>query len=461
MPFRKTLERHGRRWIKLVRSDGVGGVLIRGAGGRLGAKICGVGLAFGVHVLLARLMGAEQYGVYMFALTILHLLLIPCLFGFDTAIVRFSAAYAAQQEWNPLRGLYRRSTQFVLALSLTAGLGVALAVFAFGGPGRSDLTATLLVGAFLLPVLALSAIRRASLRALKRVVVSEAADGVVRPILLALGVAVAVLWAGRQLDAAVAMQLNIFGAVGGLLVASVYLQRKRPKEVYRARPEFRTREWVRTALPLLFVSGLYMLLGRVDKLMLGMLRDPAEVGFYSVASRVASLALFGMQASNSIAAPLISEFHSAKSREELQGLVSRVAKLIAGISAPVLLGLLILGPWILALFGEEFKTAYLALVLLTLGQAVNASTGPVGFLLTMTGHERKGLQIVTISLVVNILLNVPGIYFFGISGAAGATSVSIVVRNLLTWHASKKLLSVDSSVWGLIAARRRRKRMEG
>ena len=57
---------------------------------------------------------------------------------------------------------------------------------------------------------------------------------------------------------------------------------------------------------------------------------------------------------------------------------------------PIFLGILILGPFLIQLFGvDEASTAYPWLVLLALGQLTNAFAGPVLNILNMTGYEKS------------------------------------------------------------------------
>lgn len=48
-------------------------ILVRDALGVLIVKIAGVGFLFGLHVMLARLLGAEQYGIYVYVTTVVNI----------------------------------------------------------------------------------------------------------------------------------------------------------------------------------------------------------------------------------------------------------------------------------------------------------------------------------------------------------------------------------------------------
>ena len=78
--------------------------------------------------------------------------------------------------------------------------------------------------------------------------------------------------------------------------------------------------------------------------------------------------------------------------------------------------------------------------MLSIGQLMNAIMGPVAFLLSMTGNEKIVAQIFGLTACLNILMNLLFIPLFGIQGAAVATTISVIIWNVvLRWLALKKL----------------------
>ena len=73
-------------------------ILIRGSTGAAVIYAAGAGLTFGLHVLLSRLMGVEHYGVYVYVLSWLSILVLFGKMGMDTLLLRYVSAYAAREE---------------------------------------------------------------------------------------------------------------------------------------------------------------------------------------------------------------------------------------------------------------------------------------------------------------------------------------------------------------------------
>jgi O-antigen/teichoic acid export membrane protein len=86
---------------------------------------------------------------------------------------------------------------------------------------------------------------------------------------------------------------------------------------------------------------------------------------------------------------------------------------------------------ILTLFGTPTEAAAFTLVVLAVGQTITASTGPVGYLLTMSEYERLVTANTIAVSILNVILNYVLIARFGIVGAGLATGTSLALLNLL------------------------------
>jgi O-antigen/teichoic acid export membrane protein len=98
-------------------------------------------------------------------------------------------------------------------------------------------------------------------------------------------------------------------------------------------------------------------------------------------------------------------------------------------------------------FGAEYESAYVPLVILCVGQLVNASMGSVGALLNMTGHERDTTKSILVAAVVNVALNLSLVPHWGIIGAAVATASTLTVWNLIMWHKVRARIGIEPSLF--------------
>ncbi len=91
------------------------------------------------------------------------------------------------------------------------------------------------------------------------------------------------------------------------------------------------------------------------------------------------------------------------------------------------------------LYGSDYIKGYGPLLILMMGNFFNIAVGPVGILLSMTNHERITFKIMLLGGVVNIILNVVLIPFYGMYGAAISSLISSVVWNFTMYYYAKKV----------------------
>jgi len=105
-----------------------------------------------------------------------------------------------------------------------------------------------------------------------------------------------------------------------------------------------------------------------DLLVLGLLRNPVEVGYYKLAKAISQIAGLPMMPLVSASYPEFSAAAAAESWDEFRALMRRGSKVAALWLVPVSVGLVILArPAIAALYGPSFLPAAPALAILLVG----------------------------------------------------------------------------------------------
>jgi O-antigen/teichoic acid export membrane protein len=181
--------------------------------------------------------------------------------------------------------------------------------------------------------------------------------------------------------------------------------------------------------------------------MIGVFLGPTQVAFYNAATKTSYLTSFVYNAAESIGAPMIASLYTKGDRPELQKLMTTMANLIFWPTVLLTLFIIVFGDYILWVFSPEFVAARWSLVILLLGQLVNAATGPVGYMLDLTGHQDKSLRVRLCTASLNILLCYLLIPKLGITGAAIATATSISLDNIVIYFLAVKYIGVDASIF--------------
>jgi len=429
--------------------------LIRGAGGSFALKLVANALSFTVSILLARLLGAVGYGTYAYAMALVHLLSVPAKLGLPTLIIRYIAAYQTRSVWSLMRGLLLQANQAVLLISWGLVLLAAVIGWALADRLPPEGLATFWLALVLLPLVALNALRTATLRGLGYVLLGQLPEALIKPglfILLA-GGSYLLVGAGR-FSAVWAMGMQVAASAAAFLVGVVWLVKRLPQAVKEASPTYETRAWIKSVLPLLALGSLQAINHETSILMVGAMKGAEAAGVYQVATRGAEVVSFFLVAVNMALAPVVSSLYTTGELQRLQRIVTISARVILLGSLPVALSMIIFGRWILlTVFGLEFVSGATALAILSAAQIANAGTGPVGLLLVMTGHERDTASSVGIGAAVNVTLNVLLIPVWGIEGAAMATAISVVTWNILQAVWVYRRLGIDSTAAGSLGLR--------
>jgi O-antigen/teichoic acid export membrane protein len=441
--------------VSLRRDQRLPPELVRGGLGNVVLRIMSAVLGFAASVVLARLMGAERYGTYVYVLALVSVLAVPAEFGLPALVLRETAANHVRRHWQLIKGLWRYANLVATGMcAILVALG-GTAIWFLTGYLTNDQIVTFAWGLVLVPLVVLGNLRGAALQGLRKVVLGRLPEYLVRPgffIVFVLGV----MFLNRSADwsASLVMQLQVLAAAVAFGAGAWLLRRERPAEVISAIPTYEARRWLLSIFPLALTAGMQLINHYTDIVMLGLLASAAEVGIYRAAVSSASLVVFGLQIVNLVVAPHFSRLHSVGDIAQLQLLATASARMALYVAAPVVIAFISFGDQFLELaFGREFAFGYAALVILALGQLVNAAAGSVGYLLNMTGHERDTVRGVAIAALTNVVLNLVLIPPFGMAGAATATAIALTVWNILLWHAVRNRLGINSMAFNFFGVK--------
>ena len=422
----------------------------------LALRVIAAFLSLVTSVALARVLGVKGFGTYSYTLTLVGLLSVPLTLGLPQLLVREVAAYDARGQWGTLGGLLRRANQVVLAASLLLVM-VAIALSSlFAERLEPSAHSTFIVAVVMLPLMALAAMRMATLQGLGYVVLRQLPEGVYRPLLFLLFFVPSSLVLERgQVTPAHAMGIQLVAAGLAFVIGAWLLHRRLPAQIREASLSYEHRTWAKGALPLLLLGGVQFSNEQLGLLMLGAMEGAEATGLYRVATRVAECIPLVLLAANAVLAPMVSRLYAQDDLARLQQLVTGAARAVLSCTVPMALALMVLAPWLLrTVFGEEFAPAATALSILSIGQLFNAGMGSVGLLLIMTGHAGDTLKGMGLGAVLHVVLNALLIPRFGIDGAASATAISLITWNILLAVWVYKRLGLHTTALGPLRFRR-------
>jgi len=375
--------------------------------------------------------GAEALGIVALVTSFLALAMLPATFGATISILRIIPEQASKHSFTSAYKAFCKIQYLVVGGSVASGAVflVAANVIAARMFGKPELSHYFRLAAIFLLFQSLLTLNTEASRGLKLVrtfaVMQFLQQGLNLLLLLLLGL--------MPHDMSVPVYALLGStAIAGIISVPVLHQAFRAKrQAGDATHPVSTREILALSLPMLVSSGVGSAVNQASVVILGIFRSAADVGYFSLAMRFATLTTFMLAAINSIAAPKFSElFHSGRT-DELLYVAKKSAKLIFWATTPILLCLVFLGrPVIQLLYGHAFLVAYGAMLILVVGQFVNSISGATGNFMNMTGEHITYQNIMVVAASVSIALNLLLVPKFGILGAAWAGTVCLILWNV-------------------------------
>lgn len=401
------------------------------AGGSLALRIIAAGLGFLIMLILARVLGAKDYGVYAYAMAWIGVLGVPATLGFPQMIVRNVAVYQERGEWALLAGLLRLTTRIVVSVSFVLAAVCGLIVWVrWGSRENNSMPLAFLVALPILPVIVLVQIRQAALRGFHDIMRGQLPELFVRPVFFLLLLLLLFGLFGR-FSAKLALFANFLAVSISLVLATIWLGKVRKGKPIVRIPVFSVGSWFYEALPLAVVAGMQTINFQADMLILGTIKGPTDLGVYAISRRLSDFLAFGLLAAETAVAPRIASLYASRERAMLQAIVVKSGRMAMVFVAPVVLILVFFGKDLLEVMGPEFSSGFSALMILATAQVINVLFGPNGQLAIHTGHGKGAMVCVAVGACVNISLNFLLVPRWGVVGSALATGVSLVTWNLL------------------------------
>jgi O-antigen/teichoic acid export membrane protein len=388
----------------------------------VGAKIATAAL----YIFVARKLGASQLGIYAFALSFV---------GLVTAIGQFGQDIVLTREVSNDRGRleeYYSTAMASRALFSMPPLLLASAVALLAGMSHHTLLVVVVLGfGFVgdymaqVPFAVFQAYERLSFVTI--VLIAQ------RWFTTSVAIAALYLGAGLATVAAIYCIGSLMATALGTLMMYRYIAR--PKLHLDLRGSLRV---TREAFPIGIALVALTVLFRVDMSMLAIFKPARQVGEYGAAYKLLETTAFFSWAVNAAVLPSLSRL-SVRTVPSVGDVYQRGLKLVIAITLPVAVGAMLLAkPIISLLYGEQYRAAATALVLL----APTIALFPISSLssqLFFVQQRRPTVALVyAIVGVENIALNLVLIPHFSLRGAAAGTSISeLLVAGLLIALAGK------------------------
>jgi len=386
-----------------------------------------VGFVF--RVAVANMATPTVFGSLMLAISVLQIGAIPTVGGLNQGVTRFLSMTDD-----------RREQRHYVTISLGIVLVLSVLLVALLLPFRSEIRSIMFDGAvsptfvvltlLCVPLLSATKVLKGGLRGLMETSLFVKVSELIQP-LSRLVLVVAAAWfigSAVSLMAAVLVSYAVVTLYGYKLLRGVGVG---IGDIRRRRPG--VGPLVRFSLPLMVSSSLYIVLTRVDRVMIGYFRVPSDVALYEIAVTLGLLIGIFHTGFSFLLFPKISERQDTADPGQIATLYQYTTKWILACSTPLFLLLVVRPDGLIRMFGTDYPPGVVTPVLIIVagGLFVDAVLGPNGEALLGFGKSRRVMYYNLVSVGVNVVLNLLLIPLYGLVGAALALGAGYTVMNLL------------------------------
>jgi O-antigen/teichoic acid export membrane protein len=395
---------------------------------------------FVFQILATRLFGKLAYGAYGFAWSIIDISNKIALVGLNSGIVRSVATARAKKdleaELKTLGTAIRIviSSSFIVMVLLVLAPNAIADLFSFGMQQQIELSVITSLTPFVLFWSVTLVLVNATM-ATKTMRYNLLVRGITDPFLLLVCILLfGLLWPDGGGVAIALAQVTASAIV--MLVAFWGFSR-----VFNIRQVFRyvfskkiDGDLIRFTIPMGIVDLLNQAIYRVDIIMIGMFTGNfGLVANYFACTQLANTISSIRYAFDPILSPVVAETVVSKDYSRLSDNLKRMTRWVTLLGMPVFLVYLVFGDVMLGLWGESYREAHQALIILACAHLVNTILGLCQWLVVMSGRSKLDLFNNSLGFAANFVLNLWLIPIWGLLGAAVASLAgNIVFRALQT-----------------------------
>jgi len=441
------------KFISSFKQTSIGRRFISGASWVFVGKLISAAATLACNALLARLLSPEEMGFYFLVFSLVSFFAIWGQWGLNRGLVKLVAAEIAVDRSDLARsGIL---TAFII-VSLISSLIVLFFISPLGEwlvvkiSGSDVLVPLVWLLALWIMIKAFQGIVSESFRGFHDIRLATIFGGLTTAVVsLALYTYVWVVQGQATLSQV--LQLVIVAAGFSLLLGLFILIRKLDKcDRGEKKPISKIAKF---GFPLFVTSVVIFGVREVHIWVLAMYQPEQEVALYGAALHLVTLLAMPLIIVNSVLPPIVAELYSQKEMKKLESVLQKTATLIGALALAILVFLFVFGESILSVvYGESYRLAFIPLLLLCIGQFVNALTGSPGILLTMSGHEHVVMRSAVIAGIVGVLCTIVTVQELGGVGAALGFAVGLVLVNVFMWaYCYRKLdIATHGSLWVLL-----------
>ncbi len=381
-----------------------------------------------VVIYAARVLGASQWGVFSYALSLAALFTIFADIGLGAALTR-----------ELVKSPERRDEFLSASLAIKAALLLfvsLIVIFASPYLTKIIIPQTLIILTALLVVFdSLRSFAFSIVRTMEKMHIEALVNIVTQASIVALGLWILTTKPSIEYLAGAYVAASAFGFI---LVS--WIIRNYFKKIFFGFDRQLIKKIIVSAWPFALLGLMGSVMLNTDIIMLGWFRSANDIGYYSVGQKIIFV-LYVLPAVISTAAfPALTRLASQQKKGEFAELLVKTIKTTLIIALPVAVGGIIVAPKLInLLFGPEYQAAVTAFRILLASLVINYPSTVLGNALFAYDQQKQFIKYAAIGAGGNIVFNLALIPYWGVEGAAVSTLFTQIISNYFVWQKMRRI----------------------
>ena len=384
-------------------------------------------------LVAARVYGVPELGLYFLAWAAVDLTSKFGLWGVDRSLIRDIARYYVDQS-EPTRArvfaIMRFNISLALGLSVLAtaalyGLAPLIATWIFKDPKLSSVIQIL---ALSIPFIIIGTTFLATTKALRIMRFEVLVRQLIEPLVMLLALLALIPFDLGALGMAAA---HVAGSAIGAIIAVFFAVRTYRSLGWHRGPMPKTAkvETIRFISPMAMMDFVYLMVARMDVVLVGAIVNTAAAGFYGIAVEVVSLIKRVRQGFEPIVAPVVSQLFYGHKNIRLRRSYALVTRWLAAAALLPMIAMILYPKQLLTIFSDQAVGGALALVFLAIAHGTHTILSTAESVLVMSGRPLLNMLLGLATLTFGVALCVPLTMTFGPVGTAVGIMITFISVN--------------------------------
>lgn len=393
----------------------------------LNIRILGTLIILATQVFSARLLDFKNFGYLTIALTMFYLLSSLSRLNVDTSIIKDMPNLIKKNQKKKISSIIKTSFFINLIFFFSYLFLHKFFFFFILNNSLEELSNLMLIFLIIIPLHNYSILMNSTLRSYNYFYITQLLEVLIKPLIILL-IIIIIYLNGLDISSFHIGLIYFFSTFFVFLLISFIFISDFLVKFYQKKSNYNFKI-IEKSFQIFLGYIFFLLITQTDVLMLGYFQSPEIVALYGPASRISSIIYFIVGVFTYVTSVELTLAVKNKNKSMLKNILMKYVPPVFQISLCYFILIVLFGKFLLGIYGNEFKYAYLSLIILSLGY-LSRSFSLAENVMIFSNFHKKLSKIYIFGFIINIILNTLLIPKFGLLGASLATCISLFFINV-------------------------------